>query len=846
MRILAVLSLVGGAVCIANPFCTTTGPIPSGTTGGDKEEKNGYVPPSDGFGLIGEDWPKCEDDGFQDRFRTIPTARAAIDYPPFQYSQKNRVCKMFVKYSDGHRGVCTGSMVGPVSLLTAAHCVWDSDLKEWATDIQVCCGYAYHVNINALGPTSTSLVSSPSFCHYGIASWTKKVKSYSAYKTKNEAKYDIALLQLDRSPIVGNFGYHPTLADKSVLVEMWGYAGHATEQPIGDYAPQLASNNDAEWVATNSQWNHRFYPDLLTGSRGGNGLVYGFKEWIFGGESGGPYLSKLNGEQYIIATHKGGPSGCYEYGAKLSTQFATEITKTRTSWTARAVCSPIAYEFDLDNHYAAGTHMRGVGRTDPKYGSTTVRPSSSGFKVVFTFRNVGRATASISYTYVGYRKSGTTDSIRMLRIWTPTTSYVSILKQGDSYRQTMSVAKGFKLPNGVYDIFGGWNAFACNNNGQPMYQWVGRVSVANQVSSREGAVLFGDRSAQVLSTCRACLSSEFDCGLDSCISSSRRCDGVFDCVNGKDEQGCTTSAPRTSAPRTKAPRTSAPLTSVPRTGAPRTGTSVPPSSTSAPSTSVPPTSVPRTGAPPTPTPSTLVPPTPLPPGQRPRPTLIPDTRAPPTPAPPTPIPDTRAPPTSAPPTPVPDTRAPPTPAPQTATPRGLSQQKVSLYLKATLNTIIAKIQDVIADVLSRLSQRSASNTASCAKICELGLNDGGSNSGNKFFDLDCFSCTGAALSPSRDAATLDTTDGTYRLELDVGSAESDTTIASLLSGSSVAGLAMADTSLEATSPPTEEEGGSSGVSIGIIIGVVIGVVVLLVIGIVVACCVCKKKENKPY
>ena len=810
MRILAVLSLVGGAVCITNPFCTSSGSVPSGTTE-DKEEGNGYVPPGDSLGLSGDEWASCANDGFKKRPRTIPTARAAIDYLPFQYWQKTRVCKMFVKYHDGSRGVCTGSMVGPVSLLTAAHCAWDSDLEAWATDIQVCCGYGYQRDIYPLGPTSGSLVHTPSFCHYGIASWTGERVSYDAYRTDGDTQYDIALLRLDRSPIVGSFGYHATLAHESVLIEEWGYPGHATEQPIGDYAPQLASSKTAAWVATNSQWNHRFYPDLITGSLGGTGLVYGFEEWIFGGESGGPYLSTHNAVQYVVATHKGGPTGCYEYGTKISTQFANEITKTRTSWTARTVCSLIAYEFDLDNHYAAGTRMRGVGRTDPKYASTTVEPSSDGFKVLFTFRNVGRATASISYTYVGYRKSGTTNNIRMLYIWTPTTSYT--LKQGDSYRQILSVAKGFKLPNGVYDIFGGWYGFACNNNGQPMYQWVGTVSVANQVLSREGAVLFGDRSAQVLSTCRACLSSEFDCGLDSCISSSRRCDGVFDCVNGKDEQGCTTSAPRTSAPRTSAPPKTALPTIAPRTSAPRT---------SAPPTSAPPTSTPPTKAPPTPSPDTLVPPTPLPPGK------------------------SFAPPTSAPPTPVPDTRAPPTPAPQTATPRGLPQKKVSLYLKATLNTIIAKIQDVIADVLSRLSKISASNTASCAKICELGLNDGSSNSGNKFFDLDCFSCTGAALSPSRDAATLATTDGTYRLELDVGSAESDTIIASLLSGSSVAGLAMADTTLEATSPPTEEEGGSSGVSIGIIIGVVIGVVVLLVIGIVVACCVCKKKQNKPY
>ena len=822
MRLFALLSLVGGAACIANPFCTSTGPLPGAGGDGDTEEGDDTAPPK--FGLVGDDkdFDSCKDDSFKKRPRTIPTTRAAMDHPPFQYAQKNQVCKMFAKFSNGKVNVCTGSMVGPVSLLTAAHCAWNVKLKEWATDIQVCCGFAYHGHINALGPTSGSLVSSPSYCHYGIASWTGQRISYPIFRTSQEPQYDIALLRLDRSPIVGNFGYHSTLAGKTDLVEAWGYPGHNDEQPIGDYAPQVAGLNNDWWIATNAQWVHHFYPDLITGSLGGNGLVYGYKEWIFGGESGGPYLSKaLNGQQYIVATHKGGPTGCYESGAKISTGFANDITATRTSWTASAVCSPIAYEFDFDNHYAAGTLLRGVGRTDPKYASTTVQPSSSGFKAVFTFRNVGRATASISYTYVGYRKSGTSDTIELLQIWIPDT--IATLKPGDTYRQTLTVGKGFKLSNGVYDIFGGWYAPSCNNNGQPMYQLVGKVSVLNQLFDREGAVLFGDRSAQVLSTCRACLSSEFDCGLDSCISSSRRCDGVFDCVNGKDEQGCTTSAPRTRAPRTSAPRTRAPFTRAPpKTASPTTAppTSAPP--TPAPPTSAPPTSAPPTSAPPTPTPSTLVPPTPLPPGK---------SFAPPTPAPPTAVPDTRAPPTS---------------APQTATPRGLSQQKVSLYLKATLNTIIAKIQDIIADVLSRLSQRSASNTASCAKICELGLNDGSSNSGNKFFDLDCFSCTGAALSPPRDAATLDTTDGTYRLELDVGSAESDTTIASLLSGSSVAGLAMADTSLEATSPPTKEEGGSSGVSIGIIIGVVIGVVVLLVIGIVVACCVCKKKENKPY
>lgn len=147
-----------------------------------------------------------------------PGLAVSTVYKPWAV-KKRKTCKLFMTWADGSTGVCSGSLVGPFHLLTAAHCTLDGCGQGFATRVLVKCGYGYYSGAEDYAHLGTAYVSS--CVHY-----TNYVNQQScvAGQSRGPFKWDIQLCKLDRS-LSHSHGYMGFTTAKYGKLNVRGYPG---------------------------------------------------------------------------------------------------------------------------------------------------------------------------------------------------------------------------------------------------------------------------------------------------------------------------------------------------------------------------------------------------------------------------------------------------------------------------------------------------------------------------------------------------------------------------------------------------------------------------------------------
>ena len=321
---------------------------------------------------------------------------------------KPEVCKLLIAYGNSNY-VCSASLVGPYHLLTARHCTFHGCLGE-ADRVRVACGYGHTPG-------------GDDFAHYGTAEIDSCVRyqSYDDATTCTNGKSgsiglkDIQICRLDRK-IGDMLGWFGTSSETLSDVTVDGYPGN------GDL-------NDFIDFATNSRLTRREAVSLATTER------YTVHDmWAWGGESGCPYYD----ERQVSAVHRGGPTGCTEYGTRVTNDLVESLKALRgeesasslTPWTDPGEhCQVIRYQDDVFAHYDGA--LIGVGIEDAIY-PVASQVMDQKFKARITLFNVGTSPATVTIRWYASKNGSITTSDELLG------STQIDIQAGQTYRTSVS------------------------------------------------------------------------------------------------------------------------------------------------------------------------------------------------------------------------------------------------------------------------------------------------------------------------------------------------------------------------------------------------------------------------
>ena len=185
--------------------------------------------------------------GADDRARISPTT----SYP------WRTVVKLFMTFSDGATGGCSGAIIGcddghGYHVLTAGHCVYSHDHGGWATSVKVVPGL------------------DDDYMPYNYA-WATYLRTYSGWVDSGMSQHDWGVITLDRN--VGDFtGWMGRMtADDSdpVYTGILNTAGYP-----GDKCSGLCMYFDGDSGHSADEYNHWYYVDTYSGQSGSPVWVY--------------------------------------------------------------------------------------------------------------------------------------------------------------------------------------------------------------------------------------------------------------------------------------------------------------------------------------------------------------------------------------------------------------------------------------------------------------------------------------------------------------------------------------------------------------------------------------------
>lgn len=167
---------------------------------------------------------------------------------------------------------CTGWFIGPHTLATAGHCVYQHDKGGWIRKVRVIPGR------NGTGAGSEPFGSQISYDVRSVRGWTND----------RDSRYDYGAIILPNNNLgnaVGWFGF-ASLSNSSLDGMMANLSGYPGDKPNGTQWFHSRRITDVE--------ARRVYYDIDT----------------FNGQSGSPVWRLLNGQRHGVAVHTNGTGGC--------------------------------------------------------------------------------------------------------------------------------------------------------------------------------------------------------------------------------------------------------------------------------------------------------------------------------------------------------------------------------------------------------------------------------------------------------------------------------------------------------------------------------------------------------
>lgn len=197
-------------------------------------------------------------------------------------------------------GTCTGWMIGPRTIATAGHCVYDTDNNEWASSITVYPGR---------NGSSTPYGSANACYLWSVLGWVQN----------EDPRYDYGSIILDANDDLGNtvgwYGFRWSSNDASfdeLKVRIYGYPGDK------DYGTMWGMRKRIKEVSA-----RQFFHNLDT----------------FGGQSGSAVYHNYNGECcYGVGIHAYGIYGGSPYNR--ATRITKSVFNNLKNWKDNPSCSP--------------------------------------------------------------------------------------------------------------------------------------------------------------------------------------------------------------------------------------------------------------------------------------------------------------------------------------------------------------------------------------------------------------------------------------------------------------------------------------------------------------------------
>ncbi|KAJ8608376.1 hypothetical protein CTAYLR_008146 [Chrysophaeum taylorii] len=263
------------------------------------------------------------------------------------------VCKLVITYEDGSQALCSGTLVGPYHLLTSRHC-GQSACVGLAISMQIACGFGYDADVFAadlfdFAHLGTAYVVDLATNCYSMEEYTDTCIDNVSYLTQ-ERGYDIQLCKVDRE-LGQNLGWFE-MSDEDVTnagLNIMGYPGYL--EALEEYIP---------YAFLSRLLRYSFVTNLIEREIRFDGA------YAWPGESGGPYyrFTASTDERAVVGIHGGGPTGCYEEGARVTTRWVEVLaalkgeeslyTDTMAAWTnPDPYCQIIQYQADVFGLYDA-------------------------------------------------------------------------------------------------------------------------------------------------------------------------------------------------------------------------------------------------------------------------------------------------------------------------------------------------------------------------------------------------------------------------------------------------------------------------------------------------------------
>ena len=174
----------------------------------------------------------------------------------------------------------TGWLIGPRTIVTAGHCVYQRNYGDWADNIRV----SFARNGNDVHPPVT------------VRAGFKSVEGWTVYGREES---DIGAIALPEPVDFGSFGCK-VLGNEDLDGLLIGVAGYPVRPPAGPYG---------------SPWGEMDYVTRVWGER------IGFPVFSLEGMSGGPVYVTLGGKPYVVGILN------YQSGSEPDIALATRVTR---------------------------------------------------------------------------------------------------------------------------------------------------------------------------------------------------------------------------------------------------------------------------------------------------------------------------------------------------------------------------------------------------------------------------------------------------------------------------------------------------------------------------------------